>query len=1251
MKKLYILCSFAIIALFSSFLINSVQAQTYTNVTGTLTDSSTQVWQNAVVTAAFRPTPNTVGPFTNGGLPITDTPQVYVANSGGVFNFVLDTNSAVSPAGSQWTITACPNATVAVCTSVNITIAGASQDISTIMNAALIVPLVFASPVISRAYSDAEVQSGNGGIYWRTTDNTVRGCQAVPNGICTWTAIGGGGGGSYSGYGIDATKYPGADPCLQIQAAIYSAPPAGIVNATSFTSLTPCSVNPFSAPVASNPNNNPTLFTGLPASGLLLMPDLPMPGNVGFFVPNKWSLQGVGGYGTNRTTIEPSTTFLTNHTVISAVGNGSNGCSSTGGQTVTITGTTISNINNLLGMFIQCSSNVSSTAIPNIQNSQVDGIIVAASGTGSGPYTLTLSGAGAAGAITGTGFTINPIIGGWEPLSAAFGSRITQIAFTCETPAATNVVGCFDFVDLSGEESSTLSDVGIINYDTVGLLIATAQAQNGGTFGPITFNSTTTGNNNTIAIELGGTGWNAGGGGGSGLCGGSGGVLCSGPGTRGFHGITISASGTGSGNGGIGFDINSGFVRVTDSHLEFLNQGILIGNSAPVQSVKVENITGCSNSNCALTSVVDISSTYASSASPGPTQNITIESISPQFASTWAVRDFINLIGVSDKSLGTYSSGTNGSSNRTIITNAQLNSCITTGGVVDNNGSHCSPNNVIQIISKQDGIFYSDAFNNNGTTDVCQQINNSLQWAAQHLSLTSGAIFDATGFNQTNAEPCASNPFAGTLGSLIPGSGILKTGQARFLTSVPWIVPVNWIWQGAGGSGIGGTGATGTVLGPNTGQVSTPNYSNDTVTGSVTTVLNSNTLTGSGTSFTSANVGHYILVCSAPPCTNQSAMAGGIITSVSSTTVATMNVPAQATVSAGLYTITPPLVVNNGVIRDVGLDGNSYGTGGGNFNGGLIGLYQTGGTSSFVENITFGHFNSGGIHTLGFQNGTLRRIYVFGNGIANSVFSCITSPQGVNIDELTCQSGNNTNPTLSYGVFTGGNGSSIRNVTLQNVNVGVEEALSATFSTNNITLNNIVSGSGGSGVGTLVELGGVTGGSTSAAQFSTNIFGLNCPSGCGTILNDHLTSNILTDAILDTYILSRTYTTGNHYIFSDSDSIPQSFLFIPHVLAQGTGNVGGSTTITSGSCAQLLSVQALTPIGNPLPASSIGGVSWAYAANPQAQYNNLIVTTFLNNTSNLVLWDFCNPTASTITLSGSTTQITYQIYGNINNGY
>ncbi len=183
MKKSYI----AILLLLTSCV---CVAQTYTNVTATLTDGGGQVWANAHITATIQAPFGNPNKLNNLGHDII-SPIDFFADGTGTFTGVsFDDNTVILPTGSTWKFSICPNATVAHCSESIQVVHGASMNLSASLSADLVIPTVAAAPTIYRAYIDSEVTGGQGAIYWRVTDNTLRGFNGS-----TWVPVGSGGGG------------------------------------------------------------------------------------------------------------------------------------------------------------------------------------------------------------------------------------------------------------------------------------------------------------------------------------------------------------------------------------------------------------------------------------------------------------------------------------------------------------------------------------------------------------------------------------------------------------------------------------------------------------------------------------------------------------------------------------------------------------------------------------------------------------------------------------------------------------------------------------------------------------------------------------------------------------------------------------------------------------------------------------------------------------------------------------------------
>jgi hypothetical protein len=165
-------------------------AQVFTTVTGTLTDSGGTVWANAHIIVTIMAPFGNPNKLNNQGHDI-NSPVDFFADNTGSFNISLDDNSVILPSGSTWKFTLCPNATVKVCSESIQVVHGVSMNLSSSLSADLQVPQVNAAPTLYRAYNDNQVTGGQGALYWRVTDNTIRGYNGT-----TWVPVGGGGGGS-----------------------------------------------------------------------------------------------------------------------------------------------------------------------------------------------------------------------------------------------------------------------------------------------------------------------------------------------------------------------------------------------------------------------------------------------------------------------------------------------------------------------------------------------------------------------------------------------------------------------------------------------------------------------------------------------------------------------------------------------------------------------------------------------------------------------------------------------------------------------------------------------------------------------------------------------------------------------------------------------------------------------------------------------------------------------------------------------
>jgi hypothetical protein len=171
-----------------------------TSVSGTITDQGSQAWAFGTVQFTFRPSnSNPTGPYFQNGVPFnvnTTVPSIPLPldGAGSFAGLVVPDNNTITPSGSTFTVQVCPAATTP-CFSQNLTITGASMNISAqIVPPAIILNLTV--PLIAaRAYTDSEVTGALPGTdYFNLTDNRLHLCLQTGFPPCTWFVINGGGG-------------------------------------------------------------------------------------------------------------------------------------------------------------------------------------------------------------------------------------------------------------------------------------------------------------------------------------------------------------------------------------------------------------------------------------------------------------------------------------------------------------------------------------------------------------------------------------------------------------------------------------------------------------------------------------------------------------------------------------------------------------------------------------------------------------------------------------------------------------------------------------------------------------------------------------------------------------------------------------------------------------------------------------------------------------------------------------------------
>jgi lysophospholipase L1-like esterase len=148
------------------------------NVTGTVTDTDNQTWNNGTFQITFvPPTGYTGSVYTFNGSAWTPTVHNGVMSSSGVLTYsALERNDYILPANSHWKFTVCPNASFP-CTSRTVTINQASQSVSSQFNAVQ-APRFAASNMQTGSFGYADVEVSPipviGAFYWNVTSGTSR---------------------------------------------------------------------------------------------------------------------------------------------------------------------------------------------------------------------------------------------------------------------------------------------------------------------------------------------------------------------------------------------------------------------------------------------------------------------------------------------------------------------------------------------------------------------------------------------------------------------------------------------------------------------------------------------------------------------------------------------------------------------------------------------------------------------------------------------------------------------------------------------------------------------------------------------------------------------------------------------------------------------------------------------------------------------------------------------------------------------
>lgn len=144
----------------------------YTNVTATIVDSSSQPWANGSFSVLWIPTPGQTGPYYWQGALFQPQKYVGTMDGTGTLTITLPDTATITPAGSQWSFVLCSNTTSA-CSTINVPVTGASEDLSSLFSSRVALPSIYAAP-LPRAYSSSEVNPpppSQGGQFYSVTDN------------------------------------------------------------------------------------------------------------------------------------------------------------------------------------------------------------------------------------------------------------------------------------------------------------------------------------------------------------------------------------------------------------------------------------------------------------------------------------------------------------------------------------------------------------------------------------------------------------------------------------------------------------------------------------------------------------------------------------------------------------------------------------------------------------------------------------------------------------------------------------------------------------------------------------------------------------------------------------------------------------------------------------------------------------------------------------------------------------------------
>lgn len=163
-----------------------------TTVSGQVTDSGAQSWNSGTVTYKFNPVPSYNGPYSLAGgafNPVT-TYSTTMNASGAYSALSVPTNTAITPSGSSWTVTVCPQAT-SPCYNTSVILNTGTQTVNVTPPAISVTPGANVS-----VYSTSEVAGAAIGSQVYLIGTGLQLCGAVTGTTCTtWNTAGGSSGG------------------------------------------------------------------------------------------------------------------------------------------------------------------------------------------------------------------------------------------------------------------------------------------------------------------------------------------------------------------------------------------------------------------------------------------------------------------------------------------------------------------------------------------------------------------------------------------------------------------------------------------------------------------------------------------------------------------------------------------------------------------------------------------------------------------------------------------------------------------------------------------------------------------------------------------------------------------------------------------------------------------------------------------------------------------------------------------------